>query len=151
MSSNHCVVRIYPLVLPPVTLFPSLHPSCLFPSLCCRSSGHQTTLNTLQPLFLPSMLPHWCSAIPGTRSFASSFLLSFLSSLALLRVWTGTLQLTSTGLPFKCSLGRTERARSLSPSICEHLCGKRESICFIAHQADAGVWLRRSHDGSNRQ
>lgn len=53
MSSNHYVVRIYPLLLPPFTLVPSLHPSCLFPSLCCRSSGHQTTLSTLRSLFAP--------------------------------------------------------------------------------------------------
>lgn len=53
MSSNHYVVRIYPLLLPPFTLFPSLHPSCLFPSLCCRSFGHQTTLSALQSRFAP--------------------------------------------------------------------------------------------------
>lgn len=52
MSSNHYVVRIYPLILPPSALFPSLHPSRLFPSLCCRSAGHLTTLNVLQPLFV---------------------------------------------------------------------------------------------------
>lgn len=53
MSSNHYVVRIYPLLLPPFTLVPSLHPSCLFPSLCRRSFGHQTTLSTLRALFAP--------------------------------------------------------------------------------------------------
>lgn len=54
MSSNHYVVRIYPLSLPPSFLFPSLHPSRLFPSLCCWSTGRLTTLNILQPLFQPS-------------------------------------------------------------------------------------------------
>lgn len=53
MSSNHYVVRIYPLILPPSFLFPSLHPSRLFPSLCCWRAGRLTTLNILQPLFQP--------------------------------------------------------------------------------------------------
>lgn len=66
MSSNHYVVRIYPLLLPPFTLVPSLHPSCLFPSLCCRSFGHQTTLSTLRALFapVPSLVPPQRSQSP---------------------------------------------------------------------------------------
>lgn len=71
VSSNHYVVRIYPLILPPSALSPSLHPSRLFPSLCCQSTGRLTTLNILQPLF-HRITHHLCSLFSSTQVFVSS-------------------------------------------------------------------------------
>lgn len=77
VSSNHYVVRIYPLALPPVSLFPSLHPSCLFPSLCSLSTGCPTTLQH-PPFFNHHRLMHHLSSrFPGTHSFVNSFIFIF--------------------------------------------------------------------------
>lgn len=69
VRSNHYVVRIYPRILPPFTLFPSLHPSRLFPSLCCWRPDSLTTLNILWPLFLCGIMHHLSSLVPETHSF----------------------------------------------------------------------------------
>lgn len=69
VRSNHYVVRIYPRILPPSTLFPSLHPSRLFPSLCCWRPDRLTTLNILWPLFLCGIMHHLSSLVPETHSF----------------------------------------------------------------------------------
>lgn len=125
MSSNHYVVRIYPLILPPSALFPSLHPSRLFPSLCCRSAGRLTTLNVLQPLFFSFLLQNNASPLltplrdPFICQLILSFSFLFLPSPAPLCVLSVMLQLTSTGLSLKCSLGQIESVLPFSiPSLC---------------------------------
>lgn len=119
MSSNHYVVRIYPLILPPSALFPSLHPSRLFPSLCCRSAGHLTTLNVLQPLFV---LQNNASSLPTLLRdpfICQLIFFFFLASPAPLYILSVMLQLTSTGLSLKCSLGQIESVLPFSiPSLC---------------------------------
>lgn len=109
MSSSHYVVRIYPpLILPPSSLFPSLHPSRLFPSLCCWIAGRPTTLNILQSLFQPSQ--HYASShliLLRDPFICQPTLFCFLASPVTLHVLSVLLQFTSTGLSLKCSLGQS--------------------------------------------
>lgn len=116
VSSNHYVVRIYPLALPPVSLFPSLHPSRLFPSLCSLSTGCPTTLQH-PPFFNHHRLMHHLSSrFPGTHSFVNSFIFIFcLPTRSLARSPSCLLpQIASTGLPLKYSLGQAESVPTVS-------------------------------------
>ena len=142
VSSNHYVVRIYPLILPPSALFPSLHPSRLFPSLCCRSTGRLTTLNILQPPF-HRIMHHLCSLFSSTQSSVSSSFLNiyFLVSPAPLCISSVLLQLTSTGLSLKCSLGQTKSTLAFSFLSFSALSHKLWAVCVCIHTAHS-VWVR---------
>lgn len=129
VSSNHYVVRIYPRILPPSALFPSLHPSRLFPSLPLWSSGRRTTVSLS---FSCKIMHHLSSLFPETHQLIPFHLLASSSLLCVLSVM---LQLTSTGLSLKCSLVSSHLSRPIcvllifSIEVCTY--GMNQSVLYV--------------------
>lgn len=113
VSSNHYVVRIYPLALPPVSLFPPPLPFISLPLLFEYWLPYNSTTS---PLFQPPQInASSLLTLPWDPFVCQLIHFYFLPSHPLARSPSCLLpQIASTGLPLKYSLGQAESVPTVS-------------------------------------